>query len=369
MYRENNEIYPGGAIYESMGVWSIPKHKKDQLQSLTESGKYFAQVKKDGNWYAFNKGKNGELYLYSRNPSTVTGYPTDKAENVPHLLETLKSLPNDSVLTGEVYYPDQPVNVVRSVMGAGKARALAFQKDNSPISYYLYDILRYNGKDLTQLPSEERYVILRDIIEKHNLLANPFIQVAEIATTDIFNFINDALRNNEEGVVLKLKTGKYIEGKKPAWNMIKIKKEDDVDVVCIGFLDPTREYTGTELDTWEYWSDKDFKKTYRLSEIKQNKTDFIPVTKPYFYKWKNAIEIGAYKEQKLISIGSVSSGISDELKEGFAKNPDKYINRTIRCACMEITDSALRHPIFIDFRDDKNPKECTWKSVFGEKKS
>lgn len=82
-----------------------------------------------------------------------------------------------------------------------------------------------------------------------------FLELSESIEKDIYNFISDSLRNGEEGVVLKLKTHTYSEGKRPAWSMIKVKKEDNVDVICMGFEEPTKEYSGTELENWEYWYD------------------------------------------------------------------------------------------------------------------
>ena len=40
--------YPGATMVEPMLIWSLPKHKKDMLPEVCQSGKYFGQIKNDG---------------------------------------------------------------------------------------------------------------------------------------------------------------------------------------------------------------------------------------------------------------------------------------------------------------------------------
>lgn len=88
------------------------------------------------------------------------------------------------------------------------------------------------------------------------------------------------------------------------------------------------------------------------------------ITKPFYMGWKNAIKIGLYRDGKLIPVGTVSSGISDKLKQDMTNDPDKYIGKVVECGIMEKEESAFRHPVFIRFRDDKDPKECIFNEVF-----
>ena len=48
-----------------------------------------------------------------------------------------------------------------------------------------------------------------------------------------------------------------------------------------------------------------------------------------------------------------------------ANNPDNYIGHVVEVECMSTTkDGALRHPVFIKMREDKNPEDCIWEEVF-----
>jgi len=68
----------------------------------------------------------------------------------------------------------------------------------------------------------------------------------------------------------------------------------------------------------------------------------------------------------IVGIGTVSSGLTDELRADFAKHPEKYLNRVVSLQCMEksIKDHTLRHAFFKGFRDDKNPKDCSLNTIF-----
>lgn len=71
-------------------------------------------------------------------------------------------------------------------------------------------------------------------------------------------------------------------------------------------------------------------------------------------------------EGKIVEIGTVSSGLTDDLKADFAKNPDKYLNRVVSIQCMEKNniDHTLRHGFFKCFRDDKNFEDCLIDTIF-----
>ena len=194
--------------------------------------------------------------------------------------------------------------------------------------------------------------------------------MAEIIEEDIYAFGCAALAKGEEGIVLKLKTAPYAEGKRPAWSMIKFKEVDTADVICIGFEDATIRYEGSELQTWKYWMNPDSMEMYPIGNYYKESIEeeicmfYMPVTKGHYYGWKTSIKLGVYKGVDLIEIGTVSSGVTEDMSADFAKNPDKYINRVIECECMRKTESALRHPRFMRFRDDKKPTSCTFESVF-----
>ena len=64
--------YPEAKMIEAMKINKIPTGKESMLSSICASGEYFAQLKKDGYFYEFEKTLHYN-YLFSRNKSVTTG--------------------------------------------------------------------------------------------------------------------------------------------------------------------------------------------------------------------------------------------------------------------------------------------------------
>lgn len=361
---------PGAECIEPMKVWKIPEGKEFKYAEVANSGEYFAELKKDGYWYQFEKTNDGNCYLFSRTISASTGILTEKLENVPHIEEALSQIPNGTIIIGEIYYPHMTSKNVTRIMGCLPKKAIERQEEEGFIHYYLHDLIKYKGEDFKPKGAWDRYQKLVSLWDECNLSQFDFLELAEAITENIQEEVAAALNRGEEGAVLKKKDCPYTPGKKPAWHNLKIKKVDYIDAICIGFCDATKEYTGKEIETWEYWAPADpvgslFKgigyEGYLNGELN-------PITKGYYYGWKTAIKIGAYDSNgKLIEIGTVASGLTDELRKDFAVNPDKYLNKVVMLQCMELDkkEHTLRHAFFKGFRDDKNATECTIESIFG----
>ena len=168
-------------------------------------------------------------------------------------------------------------------------------------------------------------------------------------------------------MVFKKKDAPYSPDKRPARATFKVKQKVTVDVVIMGFEDATKLYSGKELSKWQYWEVNGVKVKGELySDYLLKPSTIIPVTKPYFYGWKTAIKIGAYDNDKLVSIGTVSSGLTDELREKFAANENFWYNKVIEIEGMSLNvkDRSVRHGRFKCFRDDKNPTDCKLNELF-----
>lgn len=364
-------FYPEAYMIEAMKVWKLPSGKEAMLSKMCESGDYFLEEKVDGYWYEFERTEN-HSYLFSRNTSVTTGCLSEKSDNVPHIIDALSVLPLKTIIIGEIYVPGGTSKDVTRIMGCLPAEAVKRQKDN-PIHYYLHDIIMYDGINLMETGAEDRYKILEAIWNKYNLSQYDFLRLAVKVDEDLEAEISRILANGGEGAVLKKRDYPYTPGKRPAWSTIKIKQMDSIDLVCIGLCPPTKEYTGKELNTWEYWEEElNNEELYhgRYLDDEGNatiKTPMKPVTKYYYYGWPSAIQIGAYNDDgELKLLGTVSSGLSDEDKQGMAERPDDYIGKVVSLDCMSIDkrEQTLRHPAFKAWRDDKDAKDCLISEVF-----
>lgn len=372
------ELYPEAVMHEAM---KIEKGTDTLLKVACESEDYFGQLKKDGFWYQYEHHTNYS-YLFSRSASRTTGLQAEKGANVPHIMGALNCLPPDTILIGEVYYPGGSSKNTTTIMGCLPEKAMERQNGAyGKIHYYVHDILMYNGIDFVnaETGSWDRYCILEKIWKLHGLDKYDFLELAEVWTDDLYARVGDALAAGEEGMVIKHKNGIYEPGKRPKTNL-KAKKVDFADVVIMGFEEPTREYYGKEMDRWGFniledddETDCRLQGTYSDLCQKFPNQKVVAVTKPYYYNWRNArIKIGLWEdscsEMGLRNVGTIHSGISDEMKQDMSEHPEKYLGKVCSIQMMEVDKSAgtIRHGFFKHMREDKNSTDCKYEDVFGQ---
>lgn len=372
------EYYPRGTtMIQPMGIWQIPNSKKHKAREIIteKQNDYFAEIKKDGNWYAVSVTTQG-VFLFARTVSKKTGLLVEKGQNVPHIIESFKKLPAGTYIEGELYYPNGNSDLVRTIMGCNADKAIARQNgedlkynatvgnfNNEPrlVHYYIHNIIRYGLESLIEKTNLERYNFLKEIYEKE-LKDNPYIELADIIMPDECNFFdkaNELIDKGEEGLVLKKINGLYYPDQKKAWETIKIKREDSIDAICLGFEEPTKYYEGDCPESWQYWIN--INDGSKVQGNYHNIPAYVPITKNYYYGWIGAITFGVYGEQgEIINLGSVSSGLTDDIKQEIKNNFNSFIMQPILLECMEIYHgTSIRSPRFIKFRDDINIQDCT----------
>lgn len=341
-----SELFPGIDVIPAMKIYKQPA--PNVIEQRLNSGDYLIQEKIDGAWFQLMK-ENDKVYLFGRSPSTVTKFYLDKADNVPHIVSwAQKYVPNNTTLIGEIAYPGGHSNDATKVMGCKSAEAVRRQaKGIIPwIHYYIHDCIQYKGELLINEPFEKRY----NLLYNENLFLEIFIHFLKAYDKekdgDLNEVLNKILKNGGEGIVAKLKTGKYFPDKRPMDNFKVKKVKDDIDLVITKLIDPERYYTGKESESWPYLDEEG-----------------NLVTKAWFNSWKNAVEISGYDDNgNLIPIGTVSSGISDMMKEDMSLHPENYLNKVASFQCMEVAIAGnqygLRHCFFVNMRPDKSPLDC-----------
>lgn len=374
-----NSIYPGS--YQLAPMRYANKPPQTILEQVFDSKNWLAQEKKDGAWYQLEKTKEGNIYLFGRTISKKTGEYTEKIANVPHIKEWASKLPNETVLIGEIYVPGGKSNDVTKIMGCTSENAYNRQFNSNayggPIHYYIFDCIRYNGKDMCNEPYMYRYdYCLNNALQ--NIVKNePYIEIAKAWDENFEGHLKTIFSAGGEGCVFKKKDSIYKPGKRAlVRESFKYKEHlDSIDLICIELLDPVMEYTGKELETWPYW-----RKKYQAEneewfwvceggclykEYLDNPDLYMPVTKPDYFGWKNALKLGAYKNKELVEVGRVASGLTDADKEDMMLHPENWLNKVIEVECMSTTkDGALRHPVFRRVREDKGPDDCLWDEIF-----
>lgn len=394
-----SELYPGSYQYPAMLINKQPSNA--EFDRMIASGDYLISRKYDGFWYQLEKIDEDHIYLFSRTKSRKTGELTEKIACVPHIEEWAKLLPNDTILVGEIYVEGGKSNNVTSIMGSLPEKAIARQFDTDeyggPLHYYVHDVIRCSGEDLMNIPLEERiekwlWYWLGDLFDNEEYIhAADYYCSKEndnvFSYVDFNQYLDDVFADGGEGVVLKNRHEVYQPGKRPTYNK-KIKTETTFDVFITGFVEPEKEYTGKEIETWPYWIEyTEVRPDNTVSEhrwsiedalgeygayyqYKANPRWYLPVTKAYYYGWKAGIKVGAWDKGEEVSgvvqLGTISSGMTDFLRQDMAENPDKYLDMVVEIQAMSVDskERTIRHGRILNLREDKSDGECTLDQIF-----
>ncbi len=103
-----------------------------------------------------------------------------------------------------------------------------------PVEITTFDILYYNGKSMLDTPFEERAKFLRSIVKDtpYKLITSKFKITS--SKKEIEEFYKKALRDRQEGIMLKKLDAKYKPGRRVG-QMLKLKPEsNDLDLVITG---------------------------------------------------------------------------------------------------------------------------------------
>jgi len=341
--------------------------KKEELTAALDSDNYCLQFKLDGSGYILAVDADGIPHLNNGKISKKTNTLVDKIENVPHLKQwALDNMPPESQICIEinyhydwtgatpVYNAREESRYVNSLMLALPAKAIARQKQTEWAAAGIFDCLFWAGEEVYKMDFADRWSFCEDLIGD---------QIAPVATVyeDKAAAISNWLALGNEGGVLKMLRS---EGKvdasyhvreigstaaRPRHTTYKIKEIDTTDVVITRVIMPTPEYTGKDPENHPYKDDEG-----------------NPINRLYALGIANSFGIGVYKDGVLIEIGTVASGMNDELRKEMADNPDDYIGAVVELVCMSKDNNAgtLRHPRLLHLRDDKAAEECTYEVTF-----
>ena len=355
--------------------WSADKKKQNAMDKIF-SGEWWGAQKRDGIFCMCGKNPEGEIFLRPRAKNTK-GEFVNKVDWVPQIHWFLNELEPGTVLLGEVYLPrDEQAKTTTSIMNCLLKKSLARQaKPEDKLHLYVFDILADAGESYLNMKAIDRFLRVSDYEKKYS---GSFIDWAEYKNgKELWDMLQILLADGFEGVVITYQDAPYQPGKRSNKVSLKIKKElqDTVDCIVIGANAPSTLYTGKEVETWPYWFNNlthqfitadEYLATYHTNiYVAYNEgVPVEPITKNYFYGWAGSWKLGAYKDGKLVQIGSLS-GLTDEQKE----NWKDYVGQVVEVSAMETTENqeggkGLRHPKLIDIRDDIAPEECTYERIF-----
>jgi len=186
---------------------------------------WVAEEKLDGNRLKMHLTSTG-IRSDSRRRSDETYVFSEKTGNFPHIEQVIVPfLLQGTVLDGEVICPKPVVNTgsvttsstqqsTSAIANSGKEKAIKIQRDNDAwVEFHAFDVIRFAGEDVTDLPYEQRRLLLEEIIDELSERSEYF-KITRVTDTDKLEFMNDILAKGGEGIILKDKDGFYEEGKR-----------------------------------------------------------------------------------------------------------------------------------------------------------
>ncbi|AVD89809.1 DNA ligase D [Pseudomonas sp. SWI44] len=203
---------------------ALPDKLQPQLATLVDSppsGDWHYEVKFDG-YRILARIDADDVRLFTRN-----GH--DWSAKLSHQVEALKALGLDSAwLDGEMVVVDEN--------GGTDFQALqnAFDTEHDDnITYYLFDLLYLSGKDLRELPVQDRRATLAKLLE-HN--TSDTLKFSEDFNQPVDSLLASACRLGLEGLIGKRADSVYMNRRSSDW--IKLKCKQRQEFVIVGYTDP-----------------------------------------------------------------------------------------------------------------------------------
>jgi bifunctional non-homologous end joining protein LigD len=308
--------------------------KAKLVGSMPSAGDWIYEIKFDG-YRALALRGGSETRVLSRNQK-------DLGSKFPEVKDSIAGLDlQDAVIDGEIVALDEKGRSSFQLL-----QGFDMGQVRPPIVYYAFDLLRLSGKDLRNLPIEERKAKLEELLKK----PPGVLRFSASFTKDIPELLNRAGKLGLEGLIGKRSGSRYEAGRRTgAW--IKIKLHQEQEFVIGGYTEPegSRKYFGALLVG--FYADKKLKFAGRVG------TGFSEKLLSTVHSELNKIRIDKCPFYNLPAVGR------NRWDQGLTAAEMRrcgWVGPVMVCQVKftEWTrDDRLRQPVFLGIREDKNAKE------------
>lgn len=312
----------------------IPNGIKPMLATLVDEPfddpDWLYEVKWDG-YRALAFMNKGEVELLSRNNKTFN----EKFYPIHRILQDWKI---NAVLDGEILVLNE-----KGISNFGNLQNWRSEADGELV-FYVFDILWYDGKNLMELPLNQRLAILREVLP----VDDDRVRLSKVFNASGTEFFHAAEKMGLEGIMAKKSSSTYSsDARSREWLKMKVNKRQEV--VIAGYTkneDTAKQFSSLLLAVYENDS---------LQYVGKVGTGFSDkIQKEMMAQFK-----------PLITDKSPFTEIPDVNKPSrFRPNPPKakatWLKPELVCevAFAEITtDGVFRHPSFQGMRIDKKAKD------------
>ncbi|MEU1627672.1 non-homologous end-joining DNA ligase [Streptomyces sp. NPDC020096] len=268
-----------------------------------------------------------------------TGRPMDAT--YPEIIDVLERQEcQDFLVDGEIVALDDHGHtsfaLLQRRMGLTKPHAV--RMSGVAVMYYLFDLLRLDGQDLTRLPLRTRKSLLRRVID-----FRPPLRFTAHRNSGGQELLARACEKGWEGLIAKRAVGRYVQKRSGDW--LKLKCSAGQEMVVGGFTEPSGSRVGF-----------------------------------------GALLVGYYQDDRLRYAGKVGTGFDtttllrlrvrlDELEQSTSPFDEPVRERAVHWVRPELVaqigftewtrDGKLRHSRFLGLRDDKSPREVVRERATG----
>jgi len=307
---------------------------KAKLVDSMRPGDWIYEIKFDG-YRALALRGGDEARVLSRNEK-------DLGEKFPEVKNSIAALDvQNAIIDGEIVALDEK----------GRSSFQALQgfdmgQVRPPMVVYAFDLLQLNGKDLRNLPIEERKAKLEELLKK----PPGVIRYSVSFTKHIEELLDRARRLGLEGLMGKRSGSRYEAGKRTgAW--VKIKLHQEQECVIGGYTEPegARKHFGALLVG--FYEGKELKFAGRVG------TGFSEKLLRWLYLELNKIRVN---ECPFFNLPAAGRSRWDQGLTAAEMKRCHWVKPTMVCKVKftEWTrDDRLRQPVFLGIREDKNANE------------
>ena len=300
-----------------------------QVQSLPEGPNWAYEVKLDG-YRALAIKTNGKVLLRSRNNK-------DFNAKYPGIVMALASLPDETVIDGEVVALDQTGRPsFNALQNLGASRAI--------VVYFVFDVVIFAGENV--MP--EQLSVRRDLLSRQVLprLGEPIRESSQL-NASLSDLIRAVKTHGFEGIVAKRLDSRYEPGQRSgAWRKMRINQGQEF--VIGGYTPGPRNFDALIFGYYE---------GDNLLYAARTRNGFTPASRAELYRRFRSLEVS---ECPFVNLpeprgGRWGPGLTAEKMKACRWLKPVLVGQF---EFVEWTpDAHLRHPRFVTLREDKDPKE------------
>jgi bifunctional non-homologous end joining protein LigD len=333
---EKSEDIDVASLLKQAPKAKIPKGIKPMLATLVDAPfndpDWQYEVKWDG-YRALAFVNKGEVEIFSRNNKSFN-------EKFYPIYKLLQESNINAVLDGEILVLDEKGRSNFSDLQNWRSEA------DGELVFYVFDVLWYDGKDLMELPLNQRQAILKEILPAND----DHLRLSQVFNANGIEFFQAAEKMGLEGIIAKKKSSTYSpDNRSKQWLKIKVHKRQEV--VIGGFTkndDTNKQFSSLLLGVFEGGA---FQYVGKVGTGFSDK-----VQKEMMEQFKPLIS----DESPFTTIPNVNKA------SRFRPNPPKakatWLKPELVCevAFSEVTsDGVFRHPSFQGMRIDKQASSVT----------